>query len=252
MVIEYVHSQNLHTKAGPRSVVTRLFGAQPPRSVLDIGCGTGTWLAAIQDLGVQDFLGIDGVEIAPEELLIPRTRFRLQDLSAEWNLGRSFELALCLEVGEHLPASAAKTLVDSITRHADHVIFSAACPGQPGQHHVNCRPPEYWQGIFNQNGFACFDDVRWAIWNDENVEPWYRQNIFSATKKPDQAGKEPRLPFVIHPAMLAHGLDQQIRADEVRRIESGAMRITWYPAAFAKAVVNKVRRIAANTKQSRQ
>lgn len=242
MSIDYTHAQNLHSLDGPCAAVRRIFGNSLPRSVLDIGCGTGTWLKAFHEAGVEDFQGIDGVAVPPEQLVIPKERFRLQDLTAPWNLGREFELALCLEVGEHLSASYAATLVTSITQHAHHVVFSAACPGQSGQHHVNCQPPSYWQALFNRNGFACFDTLREKLWDNATIEPWYRQNMFEARKNDALAGNEPRIRFLIHPAMLSHGLDRLIRESEVRRIEDGSMPILWYFGTAAKAVVSKCRR----------
>jgi hypothetical protein len=139
------------------------------------------------------------VEIPGERLLFPREYFLCRNLSEPVDLGRRFSAAICLEVAEHFEADSGKHLIQTLTKHADFVLFSAACPGQTGQHHVNCQWPAYWQELFNQCGYVCSDEVRWRIWEDSRVEPWYRQNLLIARRDPTQAGKEPRIRAVLHP-----------------------------------------------------
>jgi len=173
-----------------------------PESLVDVGCGTGTWLRAAIDSGISDVIGIDGVEIPRDRLLFPSDKFHCRDLCAPVDLGRRFELAICLEVAEHLDQDAGRILIRTLTKHADVILFSAACPGQSGQHHVNCQWPEYWQALFNSEGYACDDSPRWTIWDDSLIEVWYRQNIFIARRDPG-AGKEPRIKSIIHPEMAS-------------------------------------------------
>ena len=68
--------------------------------------------------------------------------FRVVDLTVPWTLERKFETALCLEVAEHLEETSSSLLIKMLTAHADTIVFSAPCPGQNGQHHVNCQWPE--------------------------------------------------------------------------------------------------------------
>ena len=67
-----------------------------PRSVLDIGCGQGEWLEAF---ALDDMFGVDIA--APEG-----EHFAGRDLRHPLDLGRTFDLVVCLEVGEHLPAES--------------------------------------------------------------------------------------------------------------------------------------------------
>lgn len=243
MNIDYSHCRNTHSLAGPRAAVATLLEHVALRSVLDVGCGTGTWIKAFCEQGVFDCVGIDGVDIPDASMLIPRNMFRLQDLTSPWCLGRTFDVALCLEVGEHLPPQCAKALIESLTLHADDIIFGAACPGQPGQHHVNCQPPMYWQALFNQFGYACYDNLRWHIWNDSRIEPWYRQNMFAARKEPASAGNEDRIRFVIHPDMLEHGIASQYLSEELKNIENGCLPVSWYLTTPPKAMLSKCLRL---------
>jgi SAM-dependent methyltransferase len=240
MKIDYNHSSNLHTQDGPRAVMPRIIAEVHPKSLLDVGCGTGTWLKAAADLGVADFFGVDGVAIAASRLLIPSGRFAQQDLTKTWDLGRRFDVALCLEVAEHLDESHAGNLIDSLVRHADLIFFSAACPGQEGQHHVNCQWPDYWQRLFNERGFACSDDLRWQIWDDSHVEPWYKQNMFKARRAPELAGQEPRIKSFVHPDMWSNVTPTS--RDFLSQIEQGSLPPLWYATVAPRAYLAKLKR----------
>jgi hypothetical protein len=231
MGIPYNHFKNRHGIDGPRVVWPIIIGDYAPKSLLDVGCGLGVWSKAALELGVEDLLGLDGVQISSSQLLIPERCFKQQDFTQPWNLGRRFDVALCLEVAEHLDRSVASPFVQTLVLHSDVIVFSAAAPGQAGQHHVNCQWPSYWQKIFNSVGFSCDDSIRWRIWNEGKVEPWYRQNIFVARKDAQNAGREPRLRPVVHPEFLygpEYETTQEARFSSSSAIERGGMTVAWY------------------------
>jgi len=149
-----------------------------PRSVLDVGCGTGQWLTQFQACGVEDVQGVDAPWIDEVELEISPEKVRSCDLSTPLDLGRCFDLAISLEVAEHLPESAAGGFVESLVRHAEVVLFSAAIPGQGGEGHLNERWPAYWFELFARHGYRGFDCLRERFWLDDRVAWWYRQNSF--------------------------------------------------------------------------
>jgi SAM-dependent methyltransferase len=217
--INYDHDKNLHSRAAPRAITRKLIELYEPESVLDVGCGNGSWLNAFSEEGVVDYWGIDGVDISSRKYLANPLKFSQVDFRKIWSLERTFDLALCLEVAEHLPAEFSKLIVNCLTKHADVIIFSAACPGQSfGQGHVNCQPPEYWQFLFNSFGFVCADILRPVIWAQDFEEYWYKQNIFVAIKNPPKAGTEIRIPYVVHPSLLSLWQD---KADEMESILLG-------------------------------
>ena len=129
------------------------------RSVVDVGCGAGTWLAACAALGITDYLGIDGL-YAAEVLQIPRDHFRVADLRQPLTFDRRFDLAMSVEVAEHLPPEAAPAFVQQLTSAAPIVVFSAAIPGQGGTRHLNEQWQSYWAGLFAQQNYFPLDTLR--------------------------------------------------------------------------------------------
>jgi SAM-dependent methyltransferase len=168
--------QQVGSLASARAVVPLVLRHLKPRSVLDVGCGAGAWVRGYLDAGVADVTGVDGPYVRRDQLLFPPSRFSAVDVAQRFVLGRKFDLAQCLEVAEHLDARAGETLVDNLAAHADIIVFSAARPGQGGEHHVNERPYEYWRDLFKQRGYAFFDFLRPQLLAQPEVEPWYRYN----------------------------------------------------------------------------
>jgi SAM-dependent methyltransferase len=153
-----------------------------PRSVVDVGCGVGTWLAAFKEAGARDVLGLDGDYVDRRQLQIEEDQFQPVDLLAASHLpdqfpDRRFDLAISLEVGEHLPPSYSYLFVELLTNLAPAVLFSAAIPRQSGTDHINERWQSEWAGDFAKYGYYPHDVVRPDVWDDQDVEPWYAQNM---------------------------------------------------------------------------
>jgi SAM-dependent methyltransferase len=159
------------------TVVPEIVRLVEPASVVDVGCGQGVWLAefARQGCRVQGYDGHDGarLDISPDQ-------YATVDLNTVQRLGFPVDadLAVCLEVAEHLSAQRAEWLVETLCQ-VDIVLFSAAVPRQGGQGHINEQWPDYWAQIFYRNHFAVSGALRWRWWNlvPENIEVWYAQNI---------------------------------------------------------------------------
>jgi SAM-dependent methyltransferase len=166
------------TSASAERVVPMILDLVRPGSVVDVGCGAGVWLKEFARAGLTDLLGLDGDYVDMSLWQLPRHQFRATDVSAPINVERSFDLAVCLEVAEHLTESSARTLVNSLTRLAPAVVFSAAVPHQGGIMHFNEQLPGYWAAIFDQQNYRLFDCFRPALWNDKKVLWYYRSNMF--------------------------------------------------------------------------
>jgi SAM-dependent methyltransferase len=159
-----------------REIVPIVLELIQPEKVVDVGCGLGTWLSVFAELGVTEYLGIDGSYVPTDMLLVPKDRFRAHDLKLPLHLPDRYDLAVSLEVAEHLPASHAAVFVDSLTNLAPVVLFSAAVPFQGGTSHVNEQWPEYWADLFAHRGYEPVDCIRPRVWRNANVCWWYAQN----------------------------------------------------------------------------
>jgi len=165
-------------RSSAQVIVPMLLKLLSPRSVVDFGCGSGSWLAVFIESGVADVLGIDGEWIPEETLDIPKERFMPLDLENPVNLHRQFDLVLALEVAEHLSPSSADTFVDNLTKAGPVVLFSAAIPFQGGPHHVNEQWPGYWIDKFIKRNYSVIDCIRKRVWSDPRVSWFYAQNSF--------------------------------------------------------------------------
>jgi SAM-dependent methyltransferase len=169
------HQRTVHAARAVLAVVSEVL--PPIRSAVDLGCGVGTWLSVLAENGVAEVLGVDGAWVTRDRLEIPPSAFLEADLTAPIQVGRRFDLAISLEVAEHLPASCADRFVSSLADLSDFILFSAAVPFQGGVHHVNEQWPEYWAERFRRLGYVPWDSIRHRIWHDPLIPVWYRQNV---------------------------------------------------------------------------
>lgn len=135
----------------PRGILDETLAIFRPRSVLDLGCGTGRSLEYFLERGI-DAAGIEGSALAISKSAHPE-RIVQADLNREVDLGRSFDLVWSYEVVEHIHPDYVHNLLRSFSNHGDRVVLSAARPGQGGQGHFNEQPPEYWIEKFGEHGY---------------------------------------------------------------------------------------------------
>lgn len=193
--------------ASAQVVVPQVMKLLKSKKVIDIGCGCGWWLSVFARHGCQVH-GVDGDYVKRSRLAIPEDCFEAADIASpeflalndEGVLGdpMPYDLAVCLEVAEHLTLEASYPLIDKLCRLAPYVLFSAAAPGQGGQGHCNEQLPQFWVQRFRANGYAVSGGLRWAIWDDERVEPWYRQNLLLAVAAERLVGLEGELADVMY------------------------------------------------------
>lgn len=169
------HEQGMLQSA--RIVVPMMLRFVNAASVLDVGCGRGAWLRVFQEHGVEAIRGLDGAYVERSKLLVPQECFSCADLSQPFEVPGRYDLAVCLEVGEHLPEKMSPILVEKLVEAAPAVLFSAALPGQSGTNHINERMPSEWRALFQRHGYVLLDPFRPTILTDSRVASWYRQNI---------------------------------------------------------------------------
>lgn len=233
-----------HAFVSAKKVIPFVFDIFKPESVADFGCGTGSWLYVAKEWmhnqGNENsvILGLDGDYIERDILKISEDEFRAVDLTKPICLGRKFDVAISLEVAEHLESQYADTFVDSICAASDVVLFSAAMPGQWGVHHVNEQLLSYWIEKFAARGYECFDIVRPEFWFDKEVDLDYRQNcvIFAHGSRDNNQLKamEKRIIDIAHPEFLEgrtkawrYWMDKVEYIQEKHRIIAWVLKKVW-------------------------
>ncbi len=207
------------SRVAAERIAALLVGVRPPGSVLDVGCGAGTLLAAFADRGVTDLRGLDDGALDA-------------DLAEPFDLGRRFDLVASLEVAEHLAEDRAEQFVRSLVRHGDVVLFSAAVKGQGGLHHVNEQWPSWWEQHFAAAGYRCMDAIRPSLWGDPAVPTWYKQNTFLFVAAGVEYPVPPDRPWprdLAHPWMAERPLHLSLReaATELVRSADRSWRHWW-------------------------
>ena len=118
-----------------------------PKTMIDVGCGTGHFvekarLLAIDAYGIEGatraHMGLGTAPMAWEDLRKPLP----QQHPYRWGRG---DLAICIEVAEHIEPEYADVFTDNLCLLSDTIVMTAAPPGQGGLQHVNEQPEEYWQ-----------------------------------------------------------------------------------------------------------
>lgn len=152
-------------------VVPWIVERYPIASVIDIGCGTGAWADTFGQY-VHTVFGVD-LGVPPDSSELSFDEYHDHDLINGYPCS-GYDLAICLEVAEHLPPSTAPLLVEGLAQ-APTVLFSAATPGQPGVGHINCQEHVYWHELFARHGM--FGTHIGPLFQ-EPVADFYRRNMF--------------------------------------------------------------------------
>lgn len=246
MNIKYKHTQEVHNFNAAKVIVPVLTKWFNPKSVIDIGCGTGTWLAIFKEYGVNEILGVDGDYVNRDQLTIPEVKFLPKNLEQQLQLDRTYDLVVSLEVAEHLSEVTAQVFIDSLCGLGDTILFSAAITAQGGQNHINEQPPAYWIQMFEKKGYELFDVLRPIFWKNSKVDWWYRQNMMIFTKNTTAKQKLKDLPtfegrHIVHPVVFENRSFEAIRFEnEIERIESSKKAMSYYLGLFTTALKTKL------------
>lgn len=186
-----------------------------PKTIIDFGCGAGTWLMASKEILSSKILGIDQHKYSDIRMLIEEEEYISLDLTNPIQIEQKFDLAISVEVAEHLDEKYADVFVETLCNHSDTILFSAAVPLQGGRNHINERPCTYWAQKFAQKGFDLIDCIRPSIWDNNNVEAWYKNNIVLYVNR--ERNMLTNVPIksnpidIIHPKLLERIVEETIR-----------------------------------------
>lgn len=149
-----------------------------PSRVLDAGCALGLLVEALRDRGVEAF-GIDLSSYAMEQLH-EKVRPYCRRGSIADGFTERYDLVVCIEVLEHMPAADAEAAVANFCRHTDDVLFSSTPFDHREPTHINVHPPEHWGELFARHDFFRDPDydasfvTTWAVRFRRRTDPVHR------------------------------------------------------------------------------
>ena len=161
-------------------------------SIVHVGCASGEWLAEARRHGITDVMGIEGPWPEFDGLEVDSPTLARIDYTQPFTLDRRFDLALCIEIAEHLPPERAASFVTDLCRLAPVVAFAAAIPFQGGLGHVNEQWPAYWEQHFAAAGYVMVDAVRRRMWHAPGGPGYIAQNLLLAVEE-SRLGSYPAL-----------------------------------------------------------
>jgi glycosyltransferase involved in cell wall biosynthesis len=149
-----------------------------PRTVLDAGCAMGFLVEALRDRGVEAY----GLDLSAYAIAQARADVRpfLQVGSVTQPLSQKYDLIVCIEVLEHMPAPDAEAAIANFCQAADDVLFSSSSNDFREPTHFNVQPPEHWAERFAAHGFVRDVDfdasfiTPWTVRFRRATGPWHR------------------------------------------------------------------------------
>lgn len=182
----FFEAQRPVAERSARRVLPAVLEATGARSVVDVGCGVAAWAGVAVEHGCAA-VGVDAH--VPREEVAPGVELRRAYLGHGFDC-EGFDLAICLEVAEHVEERASRAIVAGLCR-APFVLFGGAHPGQGGVDHVNEQWATWWARHFEACGYVGSSLIHWGPWGDDTVQDYYRENtVLYAT-----------------PALLEHALE---------------------------------------------
>ncbi len=238
----YYHHKYLHNTSDPELIVPEIIKLIDPRSVVDVGCGLGTFLKVFKESGVPDVLGLDGKWVNRDLLHenISENEFIEQDLNDRFFLDRKYDLAICLEVAEHLLPKRAESFIEDLVNAGRIILFSAAIPGQRGTNHINEQWLGYWASLFKEHHYVVHDILKAKFWENPDIHWWYKQNMVLVTPSNYTITDSDSLRYnalknVIHPELL------MAINNKLDSISTGYASPRYYAKLLLKSLIKRLR-----------
>lgn len=121
-------------------------------SVADIGCGLGYSTRYFAQRGLY-VVGVEGGINAINNSVFEGNLLQNDyTISSAFDDEEEYDLIWCCEFVEHVEAQYEHNFLNDF-KTGKYVAMTFAEPGQPGFHHVNCQPQEYWVSKVENLGF---------------------------------------------------------------------------------------------------
>jgi hypothetical protein len=175
----YKYQKELHNESCSTELSKIIFEEFKPIAIFDVGCGLGNFIKDFQNLGCIAS-GTDGKWVLNQKYLLicDSNSIVVQDLNNPTKLiPEKTDIVISLEVAEHLEPESSERFINYLCSTGSLVVFSAATPWQGGQGHINEKLSSYWIDLFKENGYEVSNYLRSLLWDNEDIFPWYRQNI---------------------------------------------------------------------------
>ena len=149
-----------------------------PMTVLDAGCALGLLVEALRKNDVEAY-GVDLSDYAIQNAPAAVAPYcRVGSITEPFD--RMYDLIVCIEVLEHMPAAEVEAAVHNLCQHTNDILFSSTPFDYKEATHFHVQPPEYWAELFSHQGF--FRDVDfdasfitpWAVRWRRRTEPLHR------------------------------------------------------------------------------
>jgi SAM-dependent methyltransferase len=143
------------------------------KTVVDLGCGTGHYTLMFINHGLQ----ARGYDANPSTPLITGGLCQVANLAEPLTHIEPADWAVCLEVGEHVPAPFEGALLDNIGRlNRQGVLLSWAVPGQGGEGHFNELPNDVVKERFLARGYT-FDAEASEFLRSNSEHAWFATTL---------------------------------------------------------------------------
>lgn len=151
-------------------------------SVIDFGCGVGSYLDAAYDLGLSRIQGYE-LHLAAALPHVPvhlRPFLEARDVT-EPIIVPPFDCSWSVEVGEHLEPAGTSQFVDNIVAATSRLaLLTCAPPGQRGTSHINLRPQKEWIAMLCFRGMTYLPEdveVTKLRWKTLGAPPYILRNL---------------------------------------------------------------------------
>jgi hypothetical protein len=149
------------------------------KTCVDLGCGMGDYTKNMLNNNIQ----CDAYDGNPYTPILTGGIGKVLDFSNNFDLNKTYDCVLSLEVGEHIPKEYEQIFIDNLTKHSNKLlIISWAIIGQGGDGHVNCQNNKYIINEIEKRRFKYDLESSIILRESSNTAPWFKDTIMVFNK----------------------------------------------------------------------